>query len=73
MIREQPPLTQSDLDAVAVCRNPACTGDHADGMIMTPACHPGGSVTVWYSPETGLLLLRCRACNEPFARIEVAF
>jgi len=69
----EPPLTQADLDEVAVCRNPQCTETHVDGVIMTPVCHQGAASTVWYNRETGLLLLRCRVCDAPFARIEVAF
>ena len=54
-------------------QNPAC--DHQDDgpVFLHGPCHPGGDLEVSFAPGSDYVLVGCRECHEPIARIAVAW
>jgi hypothetical protein len=68
------PLTQAALDG-AQCEHPDC--DHTNHAPNQPlylhqGCHQHVGLAAMYSPATGLLTIKCFACDERICDIKVA-
>lgn len=64
------PLTRADLDGTP-CQAEGCDHAHdAEGLVLSPRCHPHGRTEVWY--RAGVLTLVCGRCKKMIVEIAVA-
>ncbi len=64
------PLTRREMDG-AQCMVPGCDHTHdAEGLVLTPVCHPRGRTEVSYL--AGVLTIVCGQCKKRVVDIAVA-
>ncbi len=69
----KPPLTKPDLDEIASrgCQSPGCTHEAHGPIFIHGVCHDGGHIEASYEAGSGVLMIACRQCRKPIARIAV--
>jgi hypothetical protein len=69
------PLNRRRLDGRAAggCEVPGCDHrGHSGPLFLHAACHPAAGSRCSYTPETGVLEIRCHKCTRLVCRVLVA-
>jgi hypothetical protein len=55
------------------CQEPGCDHRHDGPLYLHGTCHSGGDIEVSFAPDSDHILVACRKCHKPIARIAVAW
>src|SRR5262249_40892581 len=55
------------------CQEAGCDHQHHGTLYFHGTCHSGGAVEISFAPGSDHVLVACRECHKPIARIAVAW